>query len=305
MMLSKEVLRIDACRVSESIEDFMKKKCKEMNRKGIVVPISGGLDSSVVAALCVRVSGKENVVGLMLPEREGNPDSEVYSRILADFLNIPTKRIDISDALQVLGTYDFSLSKIPTRFLKEIFVKSVFTLPHMNPFMSGIRGEGGEFIRKGMAHFYIKNRVRFVVACKFAEEHNLMLAGSAHKSEDLVGLFVKYGVDDLADVMPLKNLFRSQIMQLAQYLGIPEEIIERTPNPDIIPGVEDKYRDMLGIEPEKLDLILYGLENDMTCSEIAMELNLKEQMVEEIKELVEATHHMRDHSRGPKVRDII
>jgi NAD+ synthase len=299
MKLSGKVFQIDSRRVSGIIEDFIRKELEAMNRGGIVVPISGGLDSSVVAALCAHAVGKDRVVGLMLPEKEGNPEAKLFSEILIEYLDIERKEIDISRELEIFGTYEFALSRIPTRFLKKYAVKGVLNFSKTNPFWRGMRGEGGEFVRKGIAHFYIKNRVRFVVACKFAEENGLMLVGSAHKSEDMVGLFVKYGVDDLADVMPLKNLYRSHILQLAEYLGIPREIIERPPNPDIIPGVEDKYKDMLGLESETLDLILYGFENNMSCSEIAMELNLKEKKVEEIKKLIEATRHMRHHSRGP------
>lgn len=304
MTLSGKIFQIDARRVSGIIEDFIRKELGAMNRGGIVVPISGGLDSSVVSALCVHAVGKDRVVGLMLPEREGNPEAELYSEILIESLDIERKEIDISRELEVFGTYEFALSRIPTRFLKKFAVKGALNFSKANPFWRGMRGEGGEFVRKGMAHFYIKNRVRFVVACKFAEENSLMLVGCAHKSEDMVGLFVKYGVDDLADVMPLKNLYRSHILQLARYLGIPHEIIIRPPNPDIIPGVEDKYKDMLGLESETLDLILYGLNIKMPSKIIARELKIKEQMVKDIEGLSAATYHMRNHSRGPELEEL-
>jgi len=299
MQLSKESLNIDAAKVAGEISYFIEEKLVEFNRKGIVVPISGGLDSSVVAGLCVNAVGNKKVIGLMLPEKQGNPEAEKYSNELAASLKIKTKKIDISKALDVFGTYDFALSKIPTRSLKQIAVKSFLNLSKTNPFLKGIRGQGSRVVHEGMANFYVKNRVRFVFCCKFAEVNNLLLAGSAHKSEDLVGLFAKFGVDDLADIMPLKNLYRTQILQIGKYLNIPESIIKRTPNPDIIPGVKDKYKDILGIDSENLDLVLWGLENNMPAREIARQLNLNERKINEVSDLINSTAHMRNHSLSP------
>ena len=139
--------------------------------------------------------------------------------------------------------------------------------------------------------------MRLVVTYLLAEEHNLLVVGSAHKSEDMLGLFVKFGVDDVADLMPLKNLYRSQILQLAAYLGVPEEILARTPNPDLIPGVEDKYMDMIGLSYDTLDPLLYGLEHGLADEEIASQLGLPLEQVRQIRSVVSLTEHMRNPSQ--------
>lgn len=174
--------------------------------RGIVVPISGGLDSSVTAALCVRAMGAHRVTGLRLPERWGNPDAEKYGAM--------------------------------------------------------ING---------------RQRARMLYSYKYAEENNLMVVGAANRTECAVGLFAKFGIDDAADLMPLKTLYRSDVLQLAKYLALPAEICERTPNPDMVPGVTDKYRSYLGISAAELDLILKGFDRRSKSTRIAKELGIDEQ----------------------------
>lgn len=124
LKISPESLQIDTSKYIEVIEQFIKSKMKELRRDGIVVPISGGLDSSVAAALCVNVVGKDNVRGLMLPEKQGNPDAEVFGKLIAKHLGIKTKTINISPMLKSMGTYKFDLSFLPGRKLKEFAVKT-------------------------------------------------------------------------------------------------------------------------------------------------------------------------------------
>ncbi|HDP73699.1 MAG TPA: NAD(+) synthase [Candidatus Woesearchaeota archaeon] len=297
MKLGAEALKIDCEKVSGRIERFIIKNVKNLSKKGVIVPVSGGLDSSVVAGLCVRAVGKDKVFGLMLPEKEGNPDAKKYALLLCRKLGICHEEIDISNVLKAFGNYDFVLSKIPSRLLKKVAAGSFLSL--YNPLKDGLKGKGNAFVRKGMSYLYLKNRVRFVFACKYAEENNLVLAGSAHKSEDMVGLFVKFGVDDLADIMPLKNLFRSQVLQIGKHIGIPQEILSRKPNPDIIPGVEDKYWSFLRLAPEKVDLVLLGLEKGMKKEQIARDVGVPKKKVEEVEELTKISFHMRNPNLAP------
>jgi NAD+ synthase len=275
---------------------------QHLARSGIVVAISGGVDSSTVLALAVRAVGKERVTGLILPEKQGNPDAERYALQMAQRLGIQTKTIDISGLLAKAGSYNFILAHIPSRTLRDRAVRMYMAVARSNPYLEIIRGTEDPIIRKGFAAMNAKHRIRLVVAYRFAEEHNLMVTGCAHKSEDLLGLFVKFGVDDNADVMPLLNLYRSHILQLARYIGVPAEIIGRTPNPDIIAGVSDKYRDVLGLSADTLDLILFGLEEiGMPSRQIAGELDLPEEQITQIEEIVQLTSHMRHHSLAPVI----
>lgn len=269
-----------------------------LRRDGVLVPFSGGLDSSTVLLLCARAVGVEKVTALLLPEKQGNPEAEVYARHVAEKYHIRTIQRDLSPVLSRLGVYRFALSWIPFRFLKEWVAQKYLAASAKNPFLEIVHGNAGHFERAGFAKFNTRHRVRAVVTFMIAEEHNLLVAGCAHKSEDMLGLFVKFGVDDQADIMPLKNLYRSHILQIAAEIGVPEEIITRSPNPDIIPGVTDKYMDLLGLPSETLDLMLYGIEHGMEDVEIAGQLSLLPEKVADIRSLVKQTAHMRYPSQS-------
>jgi len=115
----------------------------------------------------------------------------------------------------------------------------------------------------------------------------------------MVGLFVKYGVDDCADIMPLKNIFRSHTLQLAGYLGIPAAILHRSPNPDILPGITDKYIGYFKMDYLKIDLILLGLQQGLPDDEIAAQVGISEQSVNQIHEIVRLSEHTRNHELAP------
>jgi NAD+ synthase len=192
-----------------------------------------------------------------------------------------------------LGTYTFILSILPFRFLQDRATRAYLNATRTNPFIEIMNGGASFFRRSGFARFTSKQRVRLVVTYFIAKLRNLLVVGSAHKSEDMLGLFVKFGVDDVADLMPLKNLYRSQILQLASFLGVPEEIIQRTPNPDVIPGVNDKYVDILGLPANVMDLLVVGIERGMDDAEISTQLQLPLDKVHQVRELVRQTEHMR------------
>jgi NAD+ synthase len=294
--LSSEVFSLDCEVECRRIEALIKGKMIELHRAGIVVAISGGLDSSTVISLCVQAVGKEKVHGLILPEKRGNPEAAAFAKKLAKSLDVKTTVIDISKILRELGTYNFIANRFGSQTIVKRFVDEIPVEQKKEFFLAGIQGTGNAMVRQGSASMYSKHRIRMVVLYKYAEERDLLVVGCAHKSEDLVGLFSKYGVDDNADVMPLKHLYRSHILQIARYLGVPADIIERTPNPDMLPGIEDKYWDVLGIRSETLDLLLFGLEAGMPCEEIAGQIHIDLPKVQEIQALVQSTAHMRHHA---------
>ncbi|HVP22158.1 MAG TPA: NAD(+) synthase [Anaerolineaceae bacterium] len=302
LSLTPAVFQIDAAKVTEQISAFIEAKRIEMHRDGALVSLSGGLDSSTVLALTVRAMGPEHVKALLLPEKQGNPDADKYARQVAAWLGVKIIIRDLSSILSTIGTYNFVLSRIPSRQARALVFQTYFTHHSQNPFLEIARGEGDEMMRRGFSLFNSKQRVRLVVEYMVAEQNNLLVVGAAHKSEDLVGLYVKFGVDDNADLMPLKNLYRTQTLLLAEYLEVPEEIRQRTPNPDLIPGVEDKYMNILGIPPETIDLVLYGLDHGMSDSVISIQVGVPEKKVGEIRALVRDTEHMRTASQAPELK---
>jgi NAD+ synthase len=298
MQLDSNVFKIDAAAYVERLCAYIRESKAALHRDAVLVPLSGGLDSSTVLLLCRRAVGTDQVTALLMPERQGNPEAERYCRMVTGQFGIKTIRRDISSVLSSLGTYSFILSRLPFRALQDWAARRYMKAAPQNPFLQIARGTASGLERQGFARYNSKHRVRLVMEYMVAEEGNYLVAGCAHKSEDMVGLFVKFGVDDNADIMPLKNLYRSHILQLAEYLDVPAEIVNRTPNPDIIPGVSDKYVDLLGLPCETLDLVLYGIEHGMRDDVISGELSLPVGKVVEIRGLVKSTEHMRSPSRS-------
>jgi NAD+ synthase len=300
MKLQENSLKIDPEKYSKKIVEFIRNKMKELKRDGIVVPISGGLDSSVVATLCVRAVGKDKVIGLLLPEKDTPKEADHYARLLANYLGIKTVRKEITPYLKVVGAFTGAFNLIPTTNLRNSVARLYLKKTRKDAAINSFSGNSPDYIKQNVANINLRQRVRLIEVYRFAEPRNLMFVGSAHKSEDLVGLYVKYGVDDCADVMPLKNLFRTEFLQIGEYIGVPKEILRRSPKPDIIPGVEDKYKDILGIDSKTVDLILYGMENKMSIKDISNQLKISEAEVKNIENIMKSTSHMREHSMAPE-----
>ena len=302
--LSQDSLHIDPHKWCTEIEQFIQKAFLSSKKKGILVTLSGGLDSSVTAALAVRAIGKENVMGLLLPERWGNPDAIRYGYLISKELGIRADKIYINPILRGLKVQSLLLALLGGR---EYWKKSIDRYKEkkgdevQQGYITLLRGGNTPTFQRYLPKINGRQRSRLLYACKFAEEHNLLLAGAAHKTERSVGLFVKFGIDDSADIMPLKNAFRSQIVQIANYIGIPPDILNRTPNPDMIPGVTDKYVSYLELSAFQLDLVLLGLERNWTASSIAAQTGIREEKVLEIEEIVRLTEWQRISSLAPVI----
>jgi NAD+ synthase len=130
-----------------------------------------------------------------------------------------------------------------------------------------------------------------VILYSYAERQNLLVVGTASKTEPLTGFFVKYG-DSAADIMSLLPLYKTQVRQLAKFLQVPEKIINKAPSPDPIPGITDEFA--IGITYEKLDLILAGLDMNMEVKDIAKARGVRRETIEYVRELVKRSEHMRN-----------
>jgi NAD+ synthase len=300
--LTPEAFQIDAQEWCKQIETFISNMFSLSYREGIVVPISGGLDSSVVATLCTRAIGKEKVIGLLLPERFGNPEANYYGQLIAKHLDIKTMKINISPILRGLGTSNLFLSAISGReFWKDIVN---WFLQKRNQtakilYIDALKGKLNPTSRELIAQVNSKQRARLLATYRIADKHNLMVAGSSHKTEQMVGLFIKHGIDDCADIMPLKNIYRSQILQLAECMKIPPDILHRSPNPDILPGITDKYQGYFGIDFLKVELILLGMQMELSTDEIARQLCIDDQTVIRMFEIVQLSESSRSHALAP------
>ena len=301
MDLTPAQLGIDPEGLSQKLQRFIKTSTDNLNRDGVVIGLSGGLDSSVVLALSVAALGPGKVVGLIMPERDSQPDSESDARLQADKLGVKVERVELTPILSDMGIYKhLPRAAFACRGIAATAVKAGYKLytgvTGERPFLSGLEGTSFGPLKRANAYYRMKHRVRMVLQYSYAEHQNLLVVGTANKTEFLTGFFVKYG-DGAADIMPLLPLYKTQVRQLARFLQVPEKIINKAPSPDLIPGITDEFA--MGITYEKLDLVLIGLEANMEVEGIAEASRVSRKTIEYVRELVKRSEHMRKPPLAP------
>jgi NAD+ synthase len=286
----------DAARVCDRIAAFVRESLEVSGRSGIAVAMSGGLDSSVTAALCVRGVGADRVTGFALPEKQGPPEDLADAKLVARWLGIRLEEHDITSALSKLGAYDFVLSRLPGDALRAGVIRAAYGLRRVlsdeDPLIGGLTGSRSAVVSRSSAHFKSRHRMRMVFLYFRAERVNLLVAGAANRTEKLTGIYTRFGVDDCADIMPIAGLFRTEVLHLANALEIPEKIRSKTPAPGIIPGVKDKYQYLLDLESDRLDVVLECLDSGSPSGEVAARCGIEVEHVERIASVMAAAARM-------------
>jgi len=303
-LLFKELqseMKIEPEKISLSLENFIKEYTEKLEREGVILGLSGGIDSAVAAALCERALGPEKTLVLIMPEKDSKKEHIEDALNLAKTLNLETKAIDITPYLEDLGVYKlFPWEKVLSRVkLKETLIRKAYHFyerkTEKRTFLESILGfkgkEYGSYLSKGNAYYRVKHRLRMVLLYLYGELENRLVVGAANKSEYRIGYFVKYGCDDATDIMPLQNLYKTQVRELAGYLNIPARILKKAPSPDVMPGLTDE--EVINLSYEKLDLILLALEKNWEIPEIVKTLQVKEDEVGYVKNLIQKSEHMR------------
>jgi len=249
-------LDLDWKEVETKIKRFIMDYVENIEAKGVVLGLSGGIDSCTVAALSALAIGGDKVLGLMLPEKETyNAKDTEHAELVVKKFGFKTEMIDITPTLE--------------SFFKAI---PIFAPPD------------------NVCNGNVKARTRMVYIYYYANKLNMLVCGSSDKSETMMGYFTKWG-DVAADISPLMDLYKTQVRKLAQHIGIPKEIVAKPSSPTLWPGQLAEKE--LGIKYEQLDLILYGLEHFMKTEEIAKQLNVKKELVDKIKRRWLSTEHKR------------
>ncbi|MFC2030652.1 NAD(+) synthase [Chloroflexota bacterium] len=297
---AREALEIDAGQVAGRIEAFIREQVDAMWREGVVLGLSGGLDSAVVASLAARALGPENVLALLMPERESSPDSRRDAMREVKRLGIKHKEVDISSLLSAMGVYgSLPLGFLGLRSLKAAVVQQQHrvqaeALGEM-PLRAGLLGTRGlgekkQVIDRGIAYVRAKARLRTVTLYYYAELENRLVLGTTNWSESQVGTVVKWG-DNVGDAAPLLPLYKTQVRQLARYLDVSQEVMDKAPNPDLMPGIVDGLA--LGIDFQTLDTILWGLERGWDKERVVRATGVAPDQVENVEEMRRRSEHMR------------
>ncbi len=320
MKFHKDILRIDGEAEADRIGAFIRQQVSAWRHEGAVVGISGGVDSALAAALCVRALGNDKVLGLILPEKESDPVSAEYASRYAGQLGLNTVTIDITPILDSLETYrkrDDVIREIFPEYTSQY--RSKISLPPdllardaFNFF--SLKIEDGRGIVKSarldnrnaqsiVAATNTKQRTRMIHLYYYAEMNNYLVCGTTNRSENIQGYFVKYG-DGGVDIEPLSHLYKMQVYQLSDYLGVPREIMEREPSPDTFSFRQSDAEFYFRMPYDTLDLLLYAWENRVPLAEVCQTMSLTEEQVKrafrDFKSKANATRHL--HTMPPALQ---
>lgn len=289
-----ESLKIDAETEAEAICEAIRKYVSRYRRKGAIVAMSGGIDSSVVASLCVRALGKDRVFGLHLPERESSSDTLRLSKLLANALGIDSAVEDISPILSAAGCYerrDEAIRMVYPEFAPgdkaKIVLPSVIDSDSFRIYSVVIlKADGTEIRRRLNPESYLgivaatnfKQRIRKMLEYYHADRLNYAVAGTPNRLEYDQGFFVKLG-DGSADFKPIAHLYKSQVYQMAAFLGVPEEIRRRPPTTDTYSMPQSQEEFFFSLPYGLMDLCLYGKNNGIPVPEIAASAGLLEEQI--------------------------
>ena len=241
-------LRRDIDNVALNIRGFIKDQIVGFKKKGVVLGVSGGIDSAVALTLCVQELGKENVYGILLPEKESAPSSKILGAEICESLGVTYEEVPISPILESLNIYEKKEQIIKrtcpeydpeihktSLVLPDFLNQGLLNIPHIRLIKDGetvgkYRLKANDYLELiGLQG--VKQRSRMVIQYMYAEKMNYVVCGTTNKTELVLGQFVKYG-DGGVDLEPLADCYKTQIYALAKHLGVNEEIIKRPPSAD-------------------------------------------------------------------------
>jgi NAD+ synthase len=303
-MFSREVLEIDAARVAGEVAAAIREHVLgTLKRRGAVVGMSGGIDSSTVAALCARALGPERVFGLFMPERDSSGDALRLGKLLGEKLGIRSAVEDVAPALEGLGCYRRQLEAIrmavpeygegwrckltiPPLLEGERLNVTMLTVADPQGRQRTVRLSAAAYLQM-VAATNFKQRVRKMMEYYHADRLNYAVAGTPNLLEYDQGFFVKQG-DGAADFKPIAHLYKTQVYALAAHLGVPDEILRRPPTTDTfsLPQGQDEF--YFALPYAEMDLCLWAANHGTPAAEVAPVLGLTADQVERVYRDIEA-----------------
>lgn len=303
-MFSRVVLRIDPRGEAERIEAAIRRLVLgDLRRRGAVVGMSGGIDSSVVASLCTRALGPARVLGLLMPERDSSSDALRLGGLLASQLGIAHVVEDLAGTLAALGCYvrqDEAVRMVFPEYREgwrcKIVLPSLLEGDRLNVAQLAVTDPEGRERRSRMppaaylqlvAATNFKQRTRMTMAYYHADRLNYAVAGTPNLAEYDQGFFVKQG-DGAADFKPIAHLYKTQVYALAEYLDIPPEIQSRPPTTDTYSLAQTQEEFYFALPLREMDLCLWAVDHGVPAAEVAPAIGLTEEQVERVFRDIEA-----------------
>ena len=295
---TKDILKLNAEqeveRITTNLRSLMKSTIK---RRGIVLGLSGGIDSSVTCALAVKAFGSKKVFGLHMPERHSSDETISLSTSVSDHFGIDSEHENISGILEAVGfyqRYDEAVKSVIPEYgdgwKSKIVIPNVIESKEFSLFSVVAQSPDGEIQKvrlplkaylEILAATNFKQRTRKMLEYYHADRLNYAVAGTPNRLEYDQGFFVKLG-DGAADVKPIAHLYKTQVYQLAEYLGVPSEIRNRPPTTDTysLPQGQDEF--YFSLPHDRMDLCLYGKNNGYTTEEVGNVIGLNSDQVQRV-----------------------
>jgi NAD+ synthase len=306
-MLSANVLAFDEHAEAEKISARLREiTAAELRKRGLVVAMSGGIDSSVCAALAVRALGPNKVFGLLLPERDSSAESRSRGRLLAEHLGITYAVEDIAPALEAIGCYRWrdeairaALPEYGPGWRNKIAITGGLE-GQVNHFKLIAQSPAGEMreVRLGLKEYLqivaatnFKQRIRKTLEYFHADRLNYAVVGTPNRLEYDQGFFVKNG-DGSADVKPIAHLYKSQVYAMARHLGLPAEICAATPTTDTysLPQGQDEF--YFALPYAQMDLALWAYNHNVSAAELGTALGIGATQAERVYADIENKRRM-------------
>jgi NAD+ synthase len=301
---SPAALDLDPAAEAERIAEALRSQVFDrLRRKGVVVGLSGGVDSSVAAALCVRALGPERVLGLFMPERDSSDDSLELGRMLAEHLGIPAVLEDVGPTLEAAGCYrrrDEAIRSVVPEYgpgyKSKIVLPGLLDGQRYRIFSVVVHSPTGETVRRRLppvayqqvvAATNFKQRVRKMIEYYHADRLRYAVVGTPNRLEYDQGFFVKNG-DGSADVKPIAHLYTTQVYRLAEHLGVPEVIRTRPPTTDTYSMEQSQEEFFFSLPYDKMDVCLYAKDHEVPCDKVGEAIGLTAEQVERVYRDIDA-----------------
>jgi NAD+ synthase len=309
-----EELTRDIGSVALNLRSFIKDQIVGFKKKGAVLGVSGGIDSAVALTLCVQELGKENVYGILLPEKESAPSSKVLGAEICESLGVEYEEVPISPILKSLNIYkkkDDLIKRVCPEYNPRIH-KTSLVLPDfleqglLNvPYIRLMKGDEtvGKYRLKANDYLEliglqgVKQRSRMMVQYMYAEQMNYVVCGTTNKTELVLGQFVKYG-DGGVDLEPLADCYKTQIYALGRHLKVNEEIMKRPPSADTWSHYTTDQEFYWRMPINIMDQLLHSFEHKLPCSVIEKNTGLPRDKIEKTRRHLERIKSTTEYIRA-------
>jgi NAD+ synthase len=291
-----EELNRDIGDVALNLRSFIKENIVGFKKKGAVLGVSGGIDSAVALTLCVQELGKENVFGILLPEKESAPSSRILGAEICESLGVPYEEVPISPILESLHIYekkDRLMKRTCPEYDPKIHKTSLVLPDFLNqgllnvPYIRLIKDSETVAKYRLKASDYleliglqgVKQRSRMLIQYMYAESMNYVVCGTTNKTELLLGQYVKYG-DGGVDIEPLADCYKTQIYALGKFLNVNEEIMKRPPSADTWSHYTTDEEFYWRMPMHMIDQLLYAREHNLPLHVIEKNTGLSRDKIE-------------------------